>query len=369
MFSLAHRILLSQRGHVWITLAGIGVSFALMSVLLSVREGVKEGATGYIERCGTDIWVSQDNATNLLRSSSFLPEALGTAIGEIDGVAGVAPLLRILTTATIGPDTTTVFLLAVSPQRNVASPAPLLVTSGELVQGSIFVDRALATRHRLRTGDTIGIQDRPFRIAGITAGTNAIVTQLTFCAYEDGRRLLGFHGVTSFFQVRVRPGEDPDSVATAIRRCIPGVHAYTREQFTVNTVRELETGLLPVLWTIAMLAVGAGAAVISLLLYGSVVVRRQEYALLKALGAARMTLYRLVIHQAVFVAACGSVCGLALVLAATPLLASLAPELTVQVRPGIVGILACGTVVIASAGAVAPLRAIASIDPEEVFRS
>lgn len=369
MFPLAHRILTSQRGHWWITLGGIAISFALMSVLLGIRDGVTDGATGYIRQCGTDIWVTQDNATNLLRSSSFLPVALVVPVSGVEGVAGVRPLLRILTTAHIGSDTTTVFLLGVSREGSTSSPAPLLVTPGMLDSGSVFVDRAFATRHHLRPGDTVRIQRRTFRIAGITAGTNAIVTQLTFCTYEDGRELLGVSGVTSFFQVRVREGANPDTIAARIRRSIPGVHAYTREQFTANTIRELETGLLPVLWTIALLAIAAGAAVITLLLYGSVVVRRHEYALLKALGAGRPALYRLVIHQAILAACCGAACGLALVLLAVPFLQSLAPELTVQLRPGALVMLGGGTVIIAMAGAITPLRALAAIDPEEVFRS
>jgi putative ABC transport system permease protein len=369
MIGLAYRLLLSQRSHFGITIAGIAVTFALMILLVSVHEGVKEGATGYIVSCGTDIWVTQDNSTNILRSSSFLRSTLAPSLTAIHGIRDTRQVLRVLTTATIHADTVTVFLLGVDASSPTGSPSGLVEGKTLLKQGAVVIDRAFATRHGLAVGDSISIQHMDFVVAGISSGTNAIVTQLTFCTVEDARKLLGFPGICSFYQVRVDAGIDPQTVAARIQAAIPGVNAFTREQFRSNTLRELETGLLPVLWTIAMLGIGAGAIVITLLLYGSIVVRRHEYALLKAIGTGRRHLYGLVNLQALLVSGAGAFCGIGGALILSPLLSVIAPELSVRLRQQDILILAGGALCMALAGAIAPTRALAGIDPEEVFRS
>ena len=118
-----------------------------------------------------------------------------------------------------------------------------------------------------------------------------------------------------------------------------------------------------------MLGIGAGAIVITLLLYGSIVVRRHEYALLKAIGTDRRHLYGLVNLQALLVSGAGAICGASIAVALSPLLSMFAPELSIRLQQQDILILAGGAIFMAVAGALAPTRALAAIDPEEVFRS
>lgn len=341
----------------------------LMILLLGVYEGVKEGATGYIVASPADAWISQNNSTNLLRSSSLLPSEVAAEIATIGGVRSVGSILRVLTTARVHGETVTLFILGIVPAEEVSYPTTLLDGSASLKGGEVIIDGAFAMKHRLSLGDTLLIQERSYRVTGQTSGTNAIVAQMTFCTLDDAQTMLGFPGLASFFPIRLQDGADAAQVAERIQTRIPGVAAYTKEEFIGNTIRELETGLLPVLWAIALLGMTIGGAVIALLLYGSVVDHREDYALLKALGAGRRTLFGVVFVQALIAAGSGSTIGLLLSAGLSPILTVLVPEVSLDLRLVWIIWVFVACIAMALAGAVAPIRKLATIDPEEVFRS
>lgn len=369
MFSLAWKILRTQRAHFFVTAAGVSVAAALMILLLGVYEGVKEGATEYLATSPADLWISQNNSTNLLRSSSLLRAGVAGEIVTVHGVKSVGCILRVLTKATVRGETVMMFLLGILPGDEIAYPGSLLDHQVSMKTGELIVDRAFATKYRLKLGDSLLIQARGYRVAGFTSRTNTIIAQLTFCTLEDAQKMLGFPGLASFFPTRIEQGSDPGEVAKRIEARIPGLVAYTKEEFIRNTVRDLETGLLPVLWSIALLGMIVGAAVIALLLYGSVIDHRVDYALLKALGAGRRTVFMVVLLQALIAAGSGAAIGLLAAAALSPLLARLIPEVSLYFRLGWIFWVFAACVAMALGGAVAPMRKLTTIDPEEVFRS
>ncbi len=369
MLSLAWKILRTQRAHLFVTAGGVSVAAALMILLLGVYEGVKEGATAYLATSPADLWISQNNSTNLLRSSSLLRARVAGEIANVQGVKSVGIILRVLTKATVGGETVILFLLGVRPADDMAYPGPLLEQPVKLKRGELIVDRAFATKYRVKPGDSVIIQGGIYRVAGFTSRTNTIIAQLTFCTLEDAQGMLAIPGLASILPARIEQGADPRQVIERIEERFPGLVAYTKEEFLGNTVRDLETGLLPVLWSIALLGVIVGAAVIALLLYSSVIDHREDYALLKALGAGRWTVTMVVLLQALIAASSGAAIGLVAAACLSPALAHLIPEVSLNVRPGWILWVFCACVAMALGGAGAPMRKLTKIDPEEVFRS
>ena len=87
------------------------------------------------------------------------------------------------------------------------------------------------------------------------------------------------------------------ALAADLRERAPSLNVFTADEFAGNNLDEMRTGLLPILATVAIFGGAVGAAVLTLLLYGSILERREDYALLKAIGASRSFLMRLVFRQ------------------------------------------------------------------------
>ena len=111
-----------------------------------------------------------------------------------------------------------------------------------------------------------------------------------------------------------------------------------------------------------------GVLVVGLVIYTATIERRREYGALKAIGARNRTLYRVVTTQAFIAAAAGAVSGIALGYGAGAALMAWRPQFPVDIEPVAVGVVLIASLVMAVLAALIPARAVARLEPAEVFR-
>jgi len=368
MIPIARRMLLREKARFVIMAGGLGLTTMLMIFLLGVYEGVKRGSTGYVRDCRADIWGCQSNSTNLLRSSSFLPASLEAELRKTDGVESASGILRVLAATNIKGKRVTLFLFGFDPRESLGKPTRIIRGTAEINPGELIVDRAFAAKFKLGVGSVLDIQGRKFRVAAVGEGTNAVVTQFVFTTLEDAQRLLGFPGVVSFYLLSLKPGAPVEAVRDALKKSQPALSFFSKSEFIRNNLEELETGVLPIFWTIALLGGIIGAAIIALMLYGSVLEKKEDYALLKAVGARQRFLFFLILKQSLIGSISGFLIGLALNVILSPILLRLVPELSVVLTVRSALIVFAAVLLIGVAGSWAPLRRLSHILPMEVFR-
>jgi putative ABC transport system permease protein len=254
-------------------------------------------------------------------------------------------------------------------QESAAGRPHVVAGSPTPTPGGIVLDRALARRLDLTIGDSLTIEQRPFHVTGLSRGTNSVLTQFAFISMEDARALLGLDQVVSFVLVRGTDGTEENVLLERLRTRLPNADVLSQEAFSENNREESKAGLIPLLLTVAVLGGLVAAIVLTLLLYGSVLERREDYALLKAMGASPALLLRVVLGQAGAVVLGGLLVGPLAYLVAVPVVGALAPTVPVALSPLPVTAVVLGAFVIGGVGSVLPLRRIQRIDPGEVFRA
>lgn len=353
-----------------VTIGGVGATVCLLLFLVGVHEGVKDGVTRYVHTTDADLWVCQKNANNLLKSSSYLPAGIVGDVARIDGVAVASPLSRLFTKATVrGRTTSTLFLFGFDPSTKLGAPRTLTAGTTELGPHEIVLDRAFAAKYRLPLGATLDLQGIRFRVAGLSEGTNTLLSQYAFVRGDDAETLLGMHGIISYCLVKLARGAGAGAVARRIRDRLPNVAVFPRDELEQNNLDEMETGVLPVFSTIGVFGALVGSLIVALMLYGSVLERREDYAMLKAIGASHRYLVGLVLRQALLASTLGFVCGTLLTAAATPLLQRLVPELSLRYTWQASLAVLVGAVVVGALAAVIPLHVLRRVYPAEVFRA
>jgi putative ABC transport system permease protein len=369
MIPVARRLLLRNRGGLIVTVSGIAATVALVLFLFAVHDGAKDGSTRYVRTADVDIWVSQKNADNILKSSSFLRASSADEIAEIDGVAVASPLARLITKATIhGRRSSTIFVLAFDPKTKLGAPKTIVDGTTDLKPREIVLDRAYVETYDLAVGSPIEIQGKHFRVAGVSEGTNALVAQFGFARLDDAEDLLGLKGIASFIVVRLKHPADRAAVARRIRAEFPDLAVHQAEDFIRFHEDEADAGILPVFFTAAAFGAVVCAFIVALMLYNSVLERREDYATLKALGASQRYLLRIVVGQALLVTAAGCFFGGLFVALLTPLLREAVPALAIRYSSPLLLIVPCVLLVGAFAAA-APVRMLRRIYPAEVFRA
>ncbi len=365
---LVGRLMAFDRVRVAITVAGIGFAVLLMLFLAALYDGVRTEANGYVSSRPVDVWVAQDGTTNFIKSTSLLSAAEADVLAEVEGVREVSPLLRVITTARVGERQVTVILLGIDPLSETGRPE---AAEGDMVPspGEIVFDRALARQHGIRVGDTLVVQGRPFRVIGLSRGTNSVLTQFAVVTLEDAQLLLGMSDMASFLLVRGIDGLPPEELAARLAGQVPRTAVFTHAAFSANNMRELRGGLLPILATVAVLGAVVGLAVLTLLLYGAVLEQREIYAVLKAIGAPQHVLVRLVLFQSLAAAGGGFLFGALAYAVSAPLVVRVVPAMALSLSADALVAVGMATCVLGGLGAVLPLRRVRRVHPAELFRA
>jgi putative ABC transport system permease protein len=367
MVPVARRLLLRNRGGLIVTVAGVAATVSLLLFLFAVHAGVKDGSTRYVRTAGVDLWIAQKGSDNILKSSSFLPASIAKRVAQVAGVEAASPLVRVISKADVrGRMSSTLFLFGFDADTRLGAPTTLVDGTSELKPGEIVLDEAYARKYELRVGDTLDIQQRRFRVAGLSGGTNALVSQFGFVRLEDGAAILGLKDTASFAVARTTG--DRAAAAKSVRDAFPELDAYEADEFTRRHEEEMDSGVLPVFAAAAVFGAAVGGFIVALMLYSSALERREDYATLKAIGAGQAYLVRLVVSQALLVTTAGCLAGGLLTAAITPLLFRIVPAIALRYSPMLLLVLPAALLLGALAAA-APLRVLRRIYPGEVFRA
>jgi ABC-type lipoprotein release transport system permease subunit len=317
-----------------LTIGGVALCIILMFFLLGVYRGAADGSVDYIRRNPADLWVLQRSATNILRGSSLVSEAEARAVEETPGVAEASTVLFLLSAARRGEDVGTVFLAGYDPAKSLGGPPE--IESGRNVEadGEIVLDRAFARKHGFRAGDEVRLQDRAFRVVGTSGGTNAFVIQYAFVTLAAARELIGVPGLATCVLVRVESGATVSSVQRALRGRLPRLETYDHATFLANNVREMRSGFLPLLFTVAAIGGIVLTAILSLLLSVNILERQKDFAILKTLGSPLRFLWGLVARQALLIASFSGIAALAAFFPLVRAIERISPEVGTKTTPG-----------------------------------
>lgn len=365
MFAL--RILVQQRVRFALTVGGVALCVLLMLFLFATYLGARDGSVDYIRRTRADLWVLQKNATNILRGSSILSSDQGRALRGVPGVKAASPVLLVLCGVRSGDQAATLFVAGFDPATGDGGPPGLAAGRSVRGDGEIVLDVSFAAKHGYGVGDSVALKDQPLEVVGLSTGTNALVIQYAFVSLRRAQSLMGVPDLATCFLVTVARDESPARVAASVKAAVPGVEVYGRGEFLVNNVREMESGILPLLYTVAGIGAVVLMAVLALLLTISLLEQRRSFAVLKTLGAPLGYLPRLVVSQALWISSCGSALAVAALL---PLLLAVeyaAPEVSLKSSWTHVAIVVGATAALSLLGSWPVVRRLSRVYPLEAF--
>ena len=374
---LIGRALRGRRARTTLTVGGVAATTLLVLVLVAAHRSLARGVHAYAGQPGIDLWVAPAGTDNLIRSSGLLPAGTEREIVALPGVAEADPLLRAFVTVEPAPPAGSgraparLTLLAIGYAAPARLGGPPEIAGGRAPEGAdeIALDRAAAHRLGVAPGDSVRVNGRSVRVVGLSRGTNLLATQFLFSDLAETRAALGLPGRSSFVAVRLAENQDPGAVSAAIQAQLPGVGVFNRETFVANNLREVASGLLPLLAVIATLGIAVAAVLVVLLVQGLVEDRRAEIAVLLALGAGAATVGAGLVARAALLVLAGAAAGGALALGLARLLDRFLPSVELTYVAGdflLVLLLFLAAGVLAAAVPVVRLR---RIDPLEAFRA
>lgn len=375
MIAIIARSLRGRRVRTFLAVSGIATSTLLVLILAASFRSVKTAMASYAGQQAVDLWIAPAGSDNLIRGSfsSQLELDLVDSIRAIDGVARADPIIKgflgIHPTGSRDPNRRlTLLAIGYRAPDGLGGPPGFFEGTAPVGRREIALDRAAAFRMQVGVGDTVVLGNRKVAVSGLTTGTNLIATQFMFAEFTAAAARVGVRQKASLILVQFAPGVSSDSVTRAIEQRFPEVYVYPRIVFARANEREITAGFLPLLVLVATLGISAACLLVGLLVISVIDERRNEMAVLLALGAHPTSIAQGVIIHTARMLGLGIAIGLTLAWALTytlyrtlptiPLALSLSDALLVALIFGVAG----------TGAAVVPLAHLRSIDALEAFR-
>jgi putative ABC transport system permease protein len=299
-----------------------GTLFAATIFISGMRSALKLGTY----RLGADVLVVPAKYENQAKSALLAGEPVTfymkrdvyDRVKKIEGVKNAAAQLFIKPSSFTCCFNVEVFLIAFEPdhdftimpwlKKNLKKP----LTDSEVIVGSSVP---------VIPGDLLPFFGSPFTVAGTMEPTgmkffDSSVFMTMDAAYEMAKNSkeramqpieIGRDQISTVL-VQVQDGITPDRVAIRIEHDIDGVKAIASDE-VISTVRRQLGGLLKgilaisgVLWALALLMMGFA-------FYMIVNERQRELGLLRAMGAKKGHVFRLIVTEAVMISLAGGVLG------------------------------------------------------------
>ena len=360
---LARRQLLARRGRTIAGVMGIAVALLLVLALKAIFAGMEDRLTAFIDATGADVLVAQEGVTTMHMTQSALPEKTVAAVVGVTGVASADGIAYRSAFVETGADGKSGVVALVG-----GGPVPNVVAGRRPGPGEVVLDRALADKLGVQTGDGVRILGTPLRVSGEVRGTAAITGSYAFVARRTMERMLGAPGVVSYVLVYAEPGIGADELATRISREISGVTASTRERFAASERRVVGDMTTDIVRGMILVGLVIGVAVAGLVAYSQTLTQLHDYGVLRALGLSARRALALVVTQVAALVVAGFLVALGLVALLATILPALSPTLVLAIRTGDVAQAALVAGAVALAAALVPVVHVVRIEPAAVFR-
>ena len=292
-----------------LTLLGISVGIAAVVALIGLSRGLLTSWTAGMKSRGTDIVVH--NMRGSLTPKPF-PASTRDRIAHLPGLAATSPGLVDLMSIENAE------LMVVSGREwGGFTWQNLKLVSGRMpndqMERAVVLGTTAADVLKKKIGDTVQIETEELPVVGIVEGGAFVENGSIILSLPLLQQILGSHDQISAIDVRVAPGTNDAGIrklCEEISRLIPEAHAEPAGEHLVNT--EGFRVINAMSWGTSLLAVLVGVLGVTNTMLMSVFERKQEIAILLALGWKRSRIVRMILCESALLGFFGGIIGVGL---------------------------------------------------------
>jgi len=301
-----------------------GTLFSATMVIYSVKRSINIGT----ERLGADILVVPASAEEKARtalisgepSTYYMDRSVLDKVRQVEGVDKATPQVYIESSSFSCCYVGKVLLIGFDPATDFSVTSWLSDFSGKFGPDDIIAGREIPTLK----GRSLTFYGHAFKVVGTLAPTgmhyldNSAFIQMDsayLMAAESSKKAMKTVQVTpnqiSTVLVKVSEGFTPQRVAVKINYAVDGVKAIASSE-VISTVKEQLSTLFTYLFTIGGIVWVMALLLIAVVFSMIVNERQREIGLLRAMGATKGYMFRLLITEACILTTAGGVAGVTL---------------------------------------------------------
>ncbi|MBI4285268.1 MAG: ABC transporter permease [Chloroflexi bacterium] len=308
---LAIRNLVRRPVRTALTVLGVTIAIAFTVALLSISEGFVIAINQSTARQGEHIVV-------LPEETGFQPAPMLETYGATFSQEAIDKIVRIENVKAVYP----VFTRTLMPRRELAAFLSLngvtsafltdlrpylKVERGRLLRDSdkdaLVIGAIVATQHKLDMGSKLDVQGRELEVVGVLRPSGGILEDMiSYLPLGTAQELFGGQGKVTLAAVTVKDLDRAEATAKQINGAVAGVKAQTSEELMgvlmdfVKIARSMHLG-------VASIALLIGILFVLSTMIMAVSERVKEIGTMRAIGASRGLVFRLIMSESVIIGA------------------------------------------------------------------
>lgn len=367
MIYLAWRNLSQSRTQFFLGVGGVALALVLMLALDALLAGSEKDLVAYIEQSGADIFVAQEGVKNMHMAASAITFRDMRLAEHNPDVISASPILY--TTSVIKTDEGDVlsYIIGFDPDEPLGGPQFVIDGKMDVGRDEVIIDDAVARSQDIALGNEVEIMGKTFTVLGLTRGLTNIVNSIAFVNLRDFQALRPGDAI-SYALLKTAPGASVAQTVAAINARNDSVLALSVPDFSREERQIIKDMSVEILNIMNLSGFLIGLAVTGLTLYTSTLRKRQEYGVLKAIGAKNQHLYLVVAVQAALSLVLGFISAIGLVFLLGLVVPLIVPGMGMTLTQTGVTRVVVASLVIGVLAALMPAWQLARLDPARVFR-
>jgi putative ABC transport system permease protein len=307
----------------------IAVPVTLILCLVGLSHGMLEDSARRMRGVGADIIMRPPGTSALTLSGAPIPEKMIEMLQKQPHVALAVGMI-------VHPITSVTFVTGLDLHSFNQMSGGFKYLEGGPFQSpdDVIVDQYYARQEKLHAGDRItNVLNHPWRVSGVVESGKLTHVAVPMRTLQD---LTGNTGKVSQMFIKADKPANIPAVVAELKQLLPDYNIYTMEEFTsLFTIEGVQGGALRNFIDV-MVAIGVviGFAVVLLSMYMAVLQRTREIGILKALGASRWFILKIILAEAAVMGIGGAILGIGLSFVGRALIQALYPaSLTQAITP------------------------------------
>jgi putative ABC transport system permease protein len=315
---LAVKNLLRHRTRSALTMLGIAASVGVLFSVLSFNRGFSEGLAVELERTGLHFMVVPSGCAHevaaLVLHGAVIPKFLDTAVMQhVNAVDGIDLATPILVAQLPDPQRDKVDLIYGVDMAALSAIKPGWQITGRIPEQEheILLGYEVAQHEKLQPGDRFAspAEGVDLIVAGIVGLTGSQDDAFVYLPIATAQKLLDYPEAATAIGVKVTDPTRMLEITDALTAAVPGIQIVTMGE-VMNSISNLAASARALSLAIVLIAVLISAVGVMNSILMAVFERSQEIGMMRAVGASRWNIFRIILEETTILSLGGGLVGI-----------------------------------------------------------
>lgn len=309
-----------------LTALGIATSVAVLFSILSFNKGFSKGLARELKRTGIHFMVVPSGCphevASLVLHGSIIPKFLNTSVMEkIVSMKDVDFATPILVTQLANKEKSRIDLVYGMEMRRLSAVKPYWEVDGKIpsVESELMVGSEIAGHNNIQKGDMLTYSGVSFKVSGILKKTGSQDDAFIYMPVEALQAIVKKPSGATAIGVKVKTPETLAKTTDELAEIVPGIQVVTMNQ-VMSSISNLAASGKVLSLSIAIITILVSAVGVMNSMLMAVFERTQEIGMMRAIGASRADIFRIILKEAAILTLFGGLSGIALAVAGSDII-------------------------------------------------